>query len=274
MELKIKIEQNSSKTYLYFIIIYLLIIEIKSFRNFNAFNLLSNDILLITDVGIIKYDASTDTQTTIKSSTLIASQEDQNYISVSEFTEDEGGYIICRLKSTIFVFNSNLNNEYGNFEVSEISTVYCDMKSYKTLGAKLRIIINYINNECKMVLLMYQINVNQVDNFAKLIHQDSRQVISLYGYPQNILNKGISCELIVKSTYNNKLLACFVADQQTSAVIASIFDLEKNLTFLYFSENLKVVSGTSIIKSTISPNRKNSFVCLVEGNGYLTCRVS
>ena len=166
MELKIKIEQNSSKTYLYFIIIYLFIIEIKSFQNFNAFNLLSNDILLITDVGIIKYDTSTDTQTTIKSSTLIASQEDQNYISVSEFTEDEGGYIICRLKSIIFVFNNNLNNEFGNFEVSELSSVYCDMKSYKTLDGKITIIISYINNECKMRLLMYQINISQVDIFC------------------------------------------------------------------------------------------------------------
>ena len=41
------------------------------------------------------------------------------YISFTQFTEEEGGYIICRLKNTIFVFDQNLNNEYGNFEVDE-----------------------------------------------------------------------------------------------------------------------------------------------------------
>ena len=147
------------------------------------------------------------------------------------------------------------------------------MKLYKTLGGKITIIISFINNDCKMRLLMYQININQVDNFAELIHEDSRQVISLYGYPQNVLNKGISCEIIDKSTYDNKLLACFVADQHTSSIVASIFDLEKNLTFLNFSENLIQVSGTSIIKSTISPNSKNAFICLVDGSGYLNCLV-
>ena len=273
MERKINIVKTTSKSYLYFIVIYLLIIEIKSFQYFNVFYLLSGEFLLITDEGIIKFNPSTNTPSTIKSSNIISSQDDQNYISFSQFTEEEGGYIICRLKKTIFVFNCNLDNEYGNFEVNEIENFYCDMKSYKTLSGKITIIISYINNECKMRLLMYQINLNQDNNFAELISQDTRQVESLYGEPQNVLNKGISCELIVKETYNHKLLSCFVADQYTKAIIASIFDLEGGLTFLYFSDNSIETSGTSIIKSTISPNGKNILICLVDISGYLECLV-
>ena len=166
MEPKINILKTISKSYLYFIVIYLLIIEIKSFQYFNVFNLLSDEFLLITDEGIIKFNPSTNTQTTIKSSNTISSQDDQNYISFFQFTEEEGGYIICRLKKSVFVFNSNLDNEYGNFELNEIENFYCDMKSYKTLDGKITIIFSYINNDCKIRLLMYQININQENNFA------------------------------------------------------------------------------------------------------------
>jgi hypothetical protein len=68
-------------------------------------------------------------------------------------------------------------------------------------------------------------------------------------------------------------LSCFVADQYTKAIIASIFDLEGGLTFLYFSDNPIETSGTLIIKSTISPNGKNILVCLVDISGYLECLV-
>ena len=52
MKYKIKIENNILKSCLYYAIIYILIINIKSFQNFKAYNLISNDIVLITDQGI------------------------------------------------------------------------------------------------------------------------------------------------------------------------------------------------------------------------------
>ena len=53
------------KIYFFSICNCLLIIKIKTFLNFKAFTLLSNDIILITDEGIIKYNPSTNTQTVI-----------------------------------------------------------------------------------------------------------------------------------------------------------------------------------------------------------------
>ena len=273
MKYKIIIENNNFKSYLYYIIIFLLIINIKSFQNFKAFNLISNDIVLITDQGIIKYDTSSNTQTTIKESTIISSLNDQDYISFTQFPENEGGYAICRLKNTIFVYNNNLDNLYGSFEISEIQNFYCDMNPYKTLDGRITIIISYINGDQKLRILMFKINKGQTDNFGELIHEVTRQVKNKDGLEMNALNKAISCELMVKSNYNNKLLTCFAAEQQYYSVIASIFNPENSLSFLNFSENLIETSGTSIIKSAISPNKKNSFICLIDNNGYLNCFV-
>ena len=273
MKYKIEIENNNFKSYLYYTIIYLLIIHINSFQNFKAFTLLSNDIVLITDAGIIKYNPSTYTQTVINQNNIISSQNDQDYISFIQFPENEGGYAICRLKNTIFVYNNNLDNLFGSFEISEIENFYCDMKSYKTIDGRITIIISYINGDQKLRIIMYKMNIGQTDNFGELIHEVTRPIKNKFEQEMNALNKAISCELIVKSNYNNKLLVCFAAEQQFYSLIVSAFDPENSLSFLFFSDNLVETSGTSIIKSVISPNKKNSFICLVDSNGYLNCFV-
>ena len=274
MKYKIKNENNILKSCLYYAIIYTLIINIKSFQNFKAYNLISNDIVLITDQGIIRSNTSSGTQTSILESNIISSQNDQDYISFTQFPENEGGYAICRLKNTIYVFSDNLDNFCGSFEISEIENFYCDIKSYKTLEGEITIIIIYINDNQRLRLLMYKINIGQTTNFLELIHEDTRQVKNKYGATDsNVLNKAISCELVAKSGYSNKLLACFAAEQQYFTVFASIFDPENNLSFLYFSENLVDTNGTCMIKSAISPNKKNSFICLIDGNSYLNCLV-
>ena len=107
------------------------------------------------------------------------------------------------------------------------------MKSYKTLDGRITIFISYINGNQKLRILMYKINIGQTDNFGELIHQTTRNVQNKNGIEMNVLNKAISCELIIKSNHNNKLLACFVADQQYYSVIASIFNPENDLSFLY-----------------------------------------
>ena len=152
MNSKINIEKSTSELYFYYFIIYLLIIQIESFQFYKAFILLSNDILLFTDEGIIKNNLK--------------------YISFTKFTEGEGGYIICRLKNTIFVFNNNLDYKYGNFEINESENFYWDIKSYKADG-KIIIIFTYINLEQKMRFLKYQINLNQENNFVELIHHNT-----------------------------------------------------------------------------------------------------
>lgn len=171
MNSKIKIEKATSELYLYYFIIYLLIIQIESFQFYKAFILLSNDILLFTDEGIIKNSLSNLSTTTILSY-IKATQDNLKYISFTKFTEGEGGYIICRLKNTIFVFNNNLDYKYGNFEINESENFYWDIKSYKADG-KIIIIFTYINLEQKMRFLKYQINLNQENNFVELIHHNT-----------------------------------------------------------------------------------------------------
>lgn len=87
-----------------------------------------NDILLFTDEGIIKNSLSNLSTTTILSY-IKETQDNLKYFSFTKFTKGEGGYIIFRLKNTIFVFNNNLDYKYGNFEINEFENCYWDIKS-------------------------------------------------------------------------------------------------------------------------------------------------
>ena len=117
---------------------------------------------------------------------------------------------------------------------------------------------------------MYQLSINQ-GNLVTLIKQVSNQVINQEKTSQNVLHKSISCELMITSNYPNELLVCFTAEEKTYSIVASIFDPEHDLSFLYFSQNLVKTEGTSIIKSTLSPNKIISLICLVDDTTYLTC---
>ena len=87
---------------------YLIILsDIKSFRFFQEFYLMSNNFLLITDEGIKKYEPTT--KATEDVSEISAQENEQNYISFAQFSSAEGGYIFIRIKKVIHLFDQNLN---------------------------------------------------------------------------------------------------------------------------------------------------------------------
>ena len=265
---KIKIIYNSPKFYFFYVTIFLLITYIRSFSNFKPFNLLSDYAVLITDEGIIKYDPSLNSQQIVVQSNAISSQNDQNYISFAQFSLDDGGYVICRLNQYIYILDKDLNS-LVNFEISEIKDSYCVINPYKTIQGDITIIISYINGDQKMRLLMYQLNINDPNNLYEMINETTFQTINEYRMDQNILNKAISCELMINNN-TNTILTCFVADQQSNTISGMVINPE-NLLRIYFSENLIKTKVTSIIKSSVSHNKIYCLICLIDNDSYLNC---
>ena len=99
-----------SNIYFSFFIFFFLIAQSKSFKYYKAFTLLSKNILIISDEGIIKYNPSTKQQAMIQSSNLISSRDDLNFISFTQSPSDEGGYIFCRFRNYIYILDDEQNN--------------------------------------------------------------------------------------------------------------------------------------------------------------------
>jgi hypothetical protein len=265
---KIKIIYDCPKIYFFYVAIFLLITYIRTFSNFKPFNLLSNYVVLITDEGILKYNPSSNTHQNVVPSNAISSQNDQNYISFAQFNLDDGGYVICRLNQYIYILDKDLNS-HMYFEISEIKDSYCVINPYKTIQGDITIIISYINGDQKMRLLMYKLNINDSNNLYELIHEATFQTINEYRMDQNILNKAISCELMINNN-TNTILTCFVVDQQTNIISGMIINPE-NLLRIYFSQNLIKTKITSIIKSSVNPNKIYCLICLIDNDSYLNC---
>ena len=60
-------------------------------------------------------------------------------------------------------------------------------------------------------------------------------------------------------------------DQNTNSLAALVFNPENYLSFLYYSDNLKQNEISSIVYSTLNPDKKKSFICLINNSQDFQC---
>ena len=266
MEKNVEKETIKINQYLLFILICLFIIPTQCVKYFNSFYLYSEDILLISDEGIIIYNPLTNNHSILQTSNLISSTNDLDYISFTQSPPEEESYIFCRLKNYIFLFDENLNF-LGDFEINEINNFYCVMNPYKTIDGKLALIISFINGIQNIRILMYQIDIDQGNTNFFLINNATQQVINHEtDMLQNTINKAISCELYNMAGFANKILTCFAIGHTSYSIVASTFNPENNLNFLYYSTNSKKIDLSSNIKSIKSGN--NILIFYIDNISY------
>ena len=257
--------------FLFFIWICFFIIPNLSVKYFKFFYLISQEILIISDLGIIKYEPSDNSYTIILQYNLIFSEAELDFISFEQSPSEEGGYIFCRLKNNIFIFDENLDF-LEKLEVNEINNYYCIMNIYTSSEGKLSLSISYINDIQNLRLLMFQININDENNRVVSINNVAQEVINQETNTlEKALDKKISCELILKSQFSNKLLTCFAIEEKSFSIIASIFNPENNLEFLSFSQNSLKIDIFSSLNSVISSNKKIILICYIDSTSFLKC---
>ena len=274
MKKKAKEQKIKVNICLFLTIIYGLIISSKSIKYFKGFNLLSNNILFISDEGIIKYVPENDTKILVHPFNLITSETDLDYISFAQFPLDEGGHVFCRIKEYIYIYDEDLNNYFGNISIDDISNKYCSLVPYKTKNGIITLIISHITGDQKIKQIIYQINVVDQQNIqGSITITNETEVINKNGESEKVIINAISCELISSLDYSNKLLACFVVKQSSFSIVAVIFNPENSLSFLYISNNSKKTNGLSTIYSTLDTNKKFSLICFVDNYGYFYCLI-
>ena len=247
-----------------FTIIYFLLFHYSfSLKQFRAFNLLSNNaVILITDEGIEKYDPELKERNILVSENgLISSDTDINLVSFAQFPLEEGGYIFCRVKSKIYILGNNFF-DYNHFSIPEIS----DKNNlliipYNNIEGCSKFIIAFIS-ENKIKLLMYYLYIEK--GHGDLLKSISHSIKSEQSNSANVFNEVFSCSLMSSSGYDNKLLACFAPEQQFRSLWAIIINPEDNLNFVSFSNNKINTTGIYTIKSAISPKDNKCLIAFVD----------
>ena len=248
---------------MFIIISFLLFYYSFSVKHFKAFNLLSNNnIILISNEGIEKYDPdSKERFKLVTDNNLISSGNEINLISFAQFPLEEDGYIFCRVKNKIYLLGNDLFNN-GPFLMDELT----DKKNaliipYKNIEGVLRVIVAYINENI-IKLSMFQMNIKT--GLGGLLKEISHPIKNDLGNPAQIFNGVFSCSLMSSSEYDNKLLACFAPEQQFRSLWAIIINPEDNLAFVSFSNNKIETNGIGSIKSAVSSNNNKCLIAFVD----------
>lgn len=240
-----------------FALLYSLIFSVSSFQKFKAFNLLSNDIIIISDEGIIKYDLQLGTQTLIIPNN-ITFYFDQ--ISFAQFPEDEGGYIICRIDSTIFLLSSDTSSIYGSMTIPGFETLKVNIVPYTSKEGKPCLIFSYVTYSLQISIAIYEIYFSPFKDSPKRNHFCEYLQYS-NGTTIYLSNGYHSCD-IMNSENNEKILICFFVNDKKSVEVAA-FDQENDLSLLYLSSN-EIVSGMVTLSGIISINKDKYLICYID----------
>ena len=205
-----KMNHYNIKLLLFNIVFILILKTIKSFKFFRAYNLISDDILLVTDEGIIKYNIESTNQSLITSINYnIDGIEDLEYINFVQYSSADEGYIFCRTGKYIYIISKDENTLLDNINLEEIYDKSISILVYKSKSQDFYFIIKYINSG-SIKTIIYKINF--IPNYSK--EEIINEIQKYYGENNNDFNiqfnSGISCELMYSPNYENNILVCFV----------------------------------------------------------------
>ena len=254
--------QYNFQLLLIFIIISLLKVPVVSFKYFKAFNILSNDILLISDAGIIKYNIELDIKYLIASFTIENPDFNIQYISENQFSSEDGGYIICRINEYIYILSEDASFSYGNITISEIHNKYIELIPYITSDSIKSFIVCYINDQSEIISILHGINIPKFEE-SKIIFQTNQRIEYEEGKIASISLRSIGCKLIDIENKQN-ILTCFIA---TNDNYMNAISMEQENNFNQIEINRKDVNViASLITVENGPNKANHLICFADSS--------
>jgi len=189
-----KIKNSFIKLLLFYIIFISLLKSIKLFLYFRAYNLISNNLLLVTDKGIWKYKIETKTITEINNNN-IASIDDLPLINFVQYSSNDEKYIFCRINNYIYIISKDEYTILDEINIEDIKEKTISLNIYKSTNNDFYCIIKYVNNN-KIYTIIYKINFNPeyskeliIDNEAQQYYEESNDINCEF-------DSGITCELM------------------------------------------------------------------------------
>ena len=260
---------NINKKIVFNLILLSMIIIIKPFNFFKPFNLLNNNILLVTEEGIYRFNLESQNAILIyffekKVDMLIVENSDINKLS-----DDKGGYIFCKIDQYIYIISKNADslidililNDPSSGSTQVFITPYISDSNYYC-------ILIYINDQFKIKINKFKINLNLPNDHEliidKIIDDNNKNYL-----------KGITCKLLYSSLYQKNILICFVTNKNNYIINAIIFNPEDMsiLSIEYTNEEIDSKKETSYIRNIISNNNQIFLICQDQNVYPLRCQL-
>ena len=257
--IKIIQKKNNNNKLFFLFIIFLLSPTLSSFKYFRAYNLDTdeNEILLITQEGIIlKYPDETNPKN-IYSSELFTSADDIKYISFTQLRLFDETYLFCRVKEFLYILSYNLNSWFFTLKIEDMAQSEVSLNAYTDKENNNLIIVSYVSAGKELIIKAYKIlesDVNLKNNINKKIEKD--------GTTEYLFeNGGVSCQMMKSPNYENDLFICFVGSE-SSYLNGLVFDPENSFSYKYLVTYNTQIGDIKIVKSAVSADKAYCFICL------------
>ena len=252
-----------------FFIIYILICLFTIIQNTykfpNSLDLIdNNDKVFVLKDGIHFYNQNLSVEYEDKkvNFTLFSeSANDNEKVSLAQFSEEQGGYIIILVMRILYIFNRDGTNPKSVNLTEEINLTHYGLTPYKKFDNKLDFIISYLKSSS---IIIAKCQYNLVDNQIEIIKENI--VIN------NSQLKGVYCIFMTPLSslgINNDILTCFYSI--SNKIFTQSFNPENNyteITDLKYNKTFSLIIYTPLYINAIT--NKNKQKALI----YLVCQES
>ena len=256
--------------YQYFLIIFL-INNIKAdgivfeFKHTNFFQLINGNYILCTEKGIYLYDSK------IKNNlsehifeTEISSAEDFYFVTIEQFSIDDGGNIVILYKDKFYFYSKE-----GDFIFSIDLPFQPSGKSYTLVpykkGDQFNVIIGYRENTNTMIGY-YKIDVaneilSEITTNNIILRTNSKE-------KQQTSNADFSCQLMISTQYG-EVLTCFYLTTYYFGL--NSYNIDDNFSESSIGSLCDKSIQTSYIKSAITPEKDKAIICCSSSQVICVC---
>ena len=274
-------------TYFIFIIISLIIRSRQEIKEYNIdlpiiFTLLNNRNVVVKMDGIHFYDESLTNENYGKNITFATPIQIQNQdfegISMAQFDQENGEYILILVNSIIYIFKSdetllNSSDISSVVAVSENKEKYYSLIPYKKYDNNfIDYFILYVYN-LNIYIKHFNLDINTKNNEIK--NEKNFQSFNENGGNANVLN-GINCIFmspIPSFNVSYDLLTCFYCVNYPPSIASSVYDQDNNFTEIkrFYRNNSNFTHECSYVNGITNQNKNKALIYINQGTKPFYC---
>ena len=241
---------------------------------FRLLQLNSGQIIIVSNSYIYLQEKDINTPPTIKlnldSSSELTTQNDHRQISIAQYSEDQSGYILCKVKQTIYLISPDFNFicSYTGLSISNDNVIIIPYKQNENFYFYFICYLNKNDSNSPIHIEKYSFNKDSCTNV--LINNLSLMPKNSLGkplYPQSIC---FDCNLMY-----NDILICFFTIINLFEVGYVSFDIKNDITLLeeFSGTNGIQNSQASWLRTTQSQDKTKVFCCFVNDVHEIYCSI-
>ena len=254
---------------IYALILLSLIRIISSFISFKEFNLLNNNVLLVTEDGIYRFNLDSQNIFLIKSFENDLQLDMIENADINKLPDKDGGYIFCKVFINIYIISKDADKLINNITIDDEYSSHTQSSIIPYISESIYYcILSFITRQNKIAIYRFKINFNSNEN-------DELPVNAILEDNNMKYLDGISCHLIYSTLYQNNLIICFATNRNDYILNAIIFN-PKNMSLLgleyhYFDDTSH--TDSNFIKSIKAYNKNIFLICQNQGGYPLKCQI-